>query len=139
MSNSPVCPQLVPVSTGSAITVQTQMVAVKWTLASRVSLVASAIAGRRPVAFRLSSVTPTQTATSAREPPGEFTCIHFTDKLRGPEICRSTVSSDPSYIDPGRIREAKCCLKLLVLKSTYLFQDSVSVIILTNVWTQEGG
>ncbi len=75
---SPVCPQPVLVSTDNAITARTQTVVVNRTPVWWVSPVGSVNAGRRPAASRFSSVTPTQTATSARQPLGGFTCIHHT-------------------------------------------------------------
>lgn len=75
---SPVCPQPVSASMDNVITVRTQTVGVNRTPVWQVSPVGSANAERRPAAFRFSSVTLMQTATSARQPPGEFTSIHHT-------------------------------------------------------------
>jgi len=72
-----VCPQPVPVSTESATAVRAQMADVKWTPVSRVTPVSSVSAGRLSAALRSGSVTHMLTATSAREQPGEFTCIKF--------------------------------------------------------------
>lgn len=70
--SSPACPQPVPVSTDSVITAQAQTVAVNQNPVRWVSPVHSVIARQRPVAFRPSSATRTQTVTSAKEPSGGF-------------------------------------------------------------------
>lgn len=83
---SPVCPQPVPASTDNVTTVQSQTAAVKWTPVRRVTPVGSVTVERRPAALPLSSVTLTPTAISAREQPGEHTCMlrYLNDVSDGP-------------------------------------------------------